>query len=40
MTTSTANGYSPLLSSSIKTTKQYETDKAAKPINNEMGQQA
>jgi len=40
MTTSTANGYSPLLSSSIKTTKQYEADKASKPINNEMGQQA
>ena len=40
MTTSTANGYSPLLSSSIKTTKQYEAEKAAKPVNNEMGQQA
>ena len=40
MTTSTANGYSPLLSSNIKTTQQYQADKAAKPINNEMGQQA
>lgn len=40
MTTSTANGYSPFLSSNIKTTQQYESDKASKPINNEMGQQA
>ncbi|MEY2781446.1 MAG: Basal-body rod modification protein FlgD [Pseudomonadota bacterium] len=40
MTTSAANGYSPLLSSSIKTTQQYEDEKASKPINNEMGQQA
>ncbi len=36
----TTNTYSPMLSSSIKTTDQYATEKAAKPINDEMGQQA
>jgi len=36
----TTNTYSPMLSSSIKTTNQYEAEKAAKPINDEMGQQA
>ncbi len=38
--TTTTNTYSPMLSSSIKTTDQYATEKAAKPINDEMGQQA